>query len=427
MLLFSCVLIVALRTCLAVQWSAAFVPLGVTGAYYVAADSFHLTQLEILVSFPIFVALWLAAKIEGPLRQLAVRYFFSGVFAGITVVFKLVYAPLFVTLWAIALGYALVRQQRSLRQMAIYMMAPVTLGVVPLLVAVAAKFWYDGALRELLWTAFVYPAVALQKAPAASLLRLFESAMFYLSFSSMLLIFVVIAVADWWYSERDLFGALLIAWLVAGVGVIVVQKFSWWPYHFLTLFAPGGILAVRGCNAIPSRLLRRQQITQAQCSFLVLLMLLSASAGLSLPAWQKISAHILVFHHEKGGAKDFKRFVSGSYADIAHSVRFLSSDTARPGKIYVFGNPLYYMLSGRDPALPIIGWPWQYFLDAQWVYIPKQLAHAKPPYIYVDRENDKLMKLRGGGVRDYLLENYAPFTTDRKGTWYQTRLGKPPR
>ncbi|MGR8919721.1 MAG: hypothetical protein ACU85V_08880, partial [Gammaproteobacteria bacterium] len=172
MLVFSVVLIVALAPKSELPWSAAFAPVAAVVTYMAAADSFQLTQLEILIGLPVFVAAWAAAATQRRPRVLAACYLVSGLAAGVTVTFKLVYAPLFPALWLVAAGYALVTGQQSLRSVVLAMALPATAGVLLVLGAVAAWFHHQGALYELYWTAFVYPPLALEAAPAAPTVRL---------------------------------------------------------------------------------------------------------------------------------------------------------------------------------------------------------------------------------------------------------------
>ena len=422
MLAFAVVLIVVLRRRMPFSWAACFTPVAVIGTYYAAADPFHMTQLEALVGMPIFIALWAAADITPVGRTLALRYFVSGLAAGATVCFKLIFAPIFVAFWLVAMGYALrAHGAQAWRAIMLTMAAPVTLGVLAVLGAVAVLFYSDGNLRELYWTAFVYPGLAFDTAPTATNSRLAHSLLFVGSYFVAWSAFIVVALVDWWTGRRDLFRALLLTWLLVGLVVILVQTFSWWPYHFLILFTPAGILGVWGCTVIPARLMGRQDMSLAQAALVTFLLLFAATATLGVPLAQKLKANVEVFVAKQGEAADFKEFVNRDYAAIKRSVRFLNTESARPGPIYVFGDPLYYLLSGRDPAFPIIGWPWQYFLDQQWVHLPRQIETAKPPYIYVDRENKKLIEARGGGVEDVINARYVPLTSDHKGKWYQIK------
>ena len=48
----------------------------------------------------------------------------------------------------------------------------------------------------------------------------------------------------------DLLTSGLLTWVVVGTLVIWIQVISWWPYHYLALFIPVGLLAVRGLEAL---------------------------------------------------------------------------------------------------------------------------------------------------------------------------------
>lgn len=421
MLVFSVALIVCLRTYLLVPWMSAMVPLAIIGTYYVAVDPFHLTQLEGLVGFPIFLPAWHASRIASNGNISKVSFFLSGVFAGVTVVFKLVFVPLLVVLWVIASLHAVFQHRMSLRSIVVNIWLPVTLGVTIVLGIVAAKFWLDGALWELYWTAFKYPPAALDASPPAPYLRFFRSLMFFISFFMVWTLFIVLAIAEWWYSDRNVLTSMMIGWLIVGIALIFIQRFSWWPYHFLTLFTPAGILGVRGLCILPRALLSRGFIDKTMAVIIAIALFCPAVFAQAPSAALKLNIYLEIFVEKKGDGDDLRRAVSPEYAHIERSVQFLSSDTARPGKIYVLGDPLFYYISGRRPALPIIGWSWDYFLQSQWVHIPRQLEAALPPYIYVSKKGRKMMEIRQAGVREFINAQYIPFSADSEGTWYQVR------
>ena len=141
-------------------------------------------------------------------------------------------------------------------------------------------------------------------------------------------------------------------------------------------------------------------------------------AALGVPAGQKANAYLEVFIKKPGTLLNFHHGISPQYRMIYRSTRFLVDEAARPGKIYVFGDPLHYYLSGRESALPIIGWPWGYFLQSQWFKLPAQLEAARPPYIYVDKRNLRYMGFRGGGVLKFIEAHYTTLFNDHEGTWW---------
>lgn len=419
MLLFSLLLILATRRSLGAMWIASFVPVAVVGTYYAVCDSFHMTQLEILTGLPILLGVWAAAKIECSPQARSVAYFVVGLCGATTMVFKVVFAPMFAAFFLLAAVVALVRHRVGLASVITSMFVPAMAGGAVVIGLVAARFWLDGALEELYWTAFVYPPAALATSPPAPKLRLFESSLFFLAAYSVWLPFALIAMVDWLRRRDDLFVGLTMVWFVTAGGLILIQTFSWWPYHFLMLFTPTGILGVRGATICARYLEAGGSLMPRQRNRAIALILLCACASLVFPTYQKIAASVEVFVRRQGGPEQFHDFVNIQYREVKRSTRFLSASTARPGAIYVFGDPLYYYLSGREPALPIIGWPWEFFLQEQWEALPGQLEQARPPYIYVDKDNYKMMEVRRGGVVEYLTNRYARFATDARGTWYQ--------
>ncbi len=421
MLGFSLVLMGTLREYCLYPWMSGLAAVAVVGVFYATAEAFHLTQVEMLTALPLYLCGWFATRITWRGKTLSGAYALSGVMAGIVVSFKLVLAPICVVFWLVAALHVWQARCMSLPVFAWRLCLPAAVGLGTVLGAVAFKFWSDGNLAELYWTAFEYPRVALIAAPPASYFRLAESLLFFASVYLVWSLFAVLALADWWYRERHIVTSLAMAWLLAAAGVILIQRFSWWSYHFLLLFTPAGILAVRGIGVVPQILRSRGAIGNELASVLVVTLAFPAVASLAIPGEQKLSAHIDVFLQAHGDAADMHRLLNPKYAQIERSVRFLASETARPGPIYVFGDPLFYHLSGRRPALPITGWAWQYFLQVQWVQVPRQLRLAMPAYIYIDSENVKIMAARQAGVREYILSAYAPFATDQDGTWYQVR------
>ncbi len=416
--IFSGVLMVTLRSYFFYPWMSAVAPIAVVGVYYVSAESFLLTQLEILIGLPVFLCAWFASRLPPSVRALRWLGFASGVCAGITVMFKLVFAPLFVVFWLIVSVHVLSTGRSRFVAIVTDIWVPVSLGVAAVLGVVATKFWLDGALDELLWTAFEYPPQALAATPPAPYYRLLEAVRFFLTYYLPLSGFIVVAVVHWWRSDRDVFTSLLIAWLVVGLCLILIQRFSWWPYHFLMLFPPAGILGVRGIDNLIRYLLVPTQPRGPSPMGLATLLIIPVIGAVAIPGGQKVTPYLKVFVEQRGDVLDFQKIINATYATAHRSTRFLVDKTALPGRIYVLGDPLYYYLSDRRPALPIIGWPWAYFLQTQWDRVAGQLDAARPPYIYVDKKNRKMMEVRGGGVDEFIDEHYIKLFDDDNGSWF---------
>lgn len=418
---FSLVMLVTLRSYVCLRCLAALAPVAVVGVYYFAAEPFHLTQLEALVALPIFLSGWLSAAGANKPSLSAKYCFVAGLCAGVTVVFKLVFAPLFVAFWGVVSLDLLARRRASPIELLRRLWLPASAGVVTILAGVAAKFWLDGALDELIWTAFVYPPQALATSPPAHYVRLFESLMFFGTYYAVWIGFIAFAGVMWWREERDLLTSLMFVWLVIGLGLILIQRFSWWQYHFLNLFAPAGILGVRGMSDLVRLIVRESTSKYASPVFLSIMLAFPLVGSVAVPAGQKVRAYIKIFVTEHQGVADFKRTISQDYPGIEHSIRFLADKTALPGPIYVFGDPLYYYLSGRELALPTTGWAWPYYLPSQWKQLPAQLDETRPAYIYIDRLNRMLIDERDDEVREFLETHYLALLKDHKGVWHILR------
>lgn len=418
MVSFSFAMMWTLRRYFCYPWFSALAPVAVVAVYYVCSEPFLSTQLEILVGFPIFLSAWCVTRLSPDSWQRRSMSLLSGVCAGVTVVFKLVFAPLFVMFWLLASVYAGAHRKLTFKEIATDIWVPAALGGALVLSAVVIKFWFDGALDELIWTAFEYPPQALEQAPLAPHHRLAESLRFFITYYATWSGFIFIAIYYWWRKERDLFTTLMLGWLLLGTVLILIQRFSWWPYHFLALFAPAGILAIRGLSELTRYVVNTSQPRAIGAMTLALAFAIPAVGSIAVPAGQKITPLIENFALQEGTVQSYQEIMNGDYRTIYRSTRFLVDEAALSGNIYVLGDPLYYYLSGRQPALPIIGWPWRFFLNEQWNRLADDLNRTRPNYIYVDGKNKQMANRRGGGVRAFIEEHYIGLRNDHNGSWF---------
>ncbi|MEW6003085.1 MAG: hypothetical protein AB1638_10620, partial [Nitrospirota bacterium] len=93
-----------------------------------------------------------------------------------------------------------------------------------------------------------------------------------------------------------------------------------------------------------------------------------------------------------------------------------------PGNIYVFGDPLFLFLSGRNQAVAIHGWSLEFFLPDQWDFLTDQLTRAFPPYIFVSKEYLNLIPNRSPRTAYFIDENYQLFRKSDAGIWYCRRV-----
>jgi hypothetical protein len=415
---FAVLLIAALWRYYGHRWLAAVVPVASVGSYYSAATDWQLTQPEFIVTFPIFCSAWLLGRTYRSLRAARAGWLLSGVLAGVAVVFKLVFAAFFVTFLLIA-WFCQCQQKRptSMRRSFFSLLAPFSAGVAIVLAAVAHYFAAHGALEELLWNSFVFPGLTMQQGQLAPLSRLVSMASWFTRAMAPWLIFAAVGLSRIVRREEPALTKLMGGWLVAGIVVILVQRFSWWPYHTLLLLTPVAVLAIRGIDLALGRIERsvRWRTGPMELALLFVLPGLTAMGHHALDKAEPLLRTVLVGN---GDIEAYRREVNPDYARIADDVAAVRSDDPA-GPIYVFGSPLYYLHFDRTQAIPMHGWGWEFAVEEQWRALPHQLADGKPAFIYVSREVRPLIERRSPETSAFLSANYTLIKQDAFGSFHR--------
>ncbi len=420
MLAFSAVLMATLRGAFRNKWLSAFVPVATVGVYYGMSGEAELTQLEFIVAFPLFAFFLCLVWAQRSPQWLAALFFASGLLAGIAVVFKLLLAVLCMVLWLVALMYLWRGNRMSVGALLLKAVLPATAGVVAVLGSVVLLYHWSGHLDDLLWTAFVYPPKALASSPPASVTRLATAASFYISGVAPWALFAVIAIVQWIRRDRDLFGALLVTWIVVGAGLFLVQRFSWWYYHTLLVLLPVGLFAVVGVDRLCAWLNDGNRIGTARQAMIGAVVILTATAGLADDFVRKARPMLSEVAVQKTGARAYQVQISEHYRVMLKGARFLRSPDALPGPIYAFGHAIVHELSGRRSPHRTVGWSWKWFLPEQIDDILATLDRERVPYVFVDRINHELARLQPR-VSIYLENTYMRHHNDESGQWYIRR------
>lgn len=397
-------------------WPAAVAALATCNGYLALAPLWDLGQLEMLVGLPAALSAWLLSvglQAERSHRRWA-AFVMAGVCGGIGAVFKLVLAPIFA---AMAIAAALLarapapRLARLLQGVTAY-----GLGALVPLVAVVLVFADQGALAPLLEATFVYPLEALAEVPAAPVDRLIQSfAWIVAALAPWLPLAVLGARRAWPAGKRAAPVAILaLVWLASGLAVIVVQKFSWWVYQLWLVAVPAGVLAAIGLDSLCTRLGGPGGGASALPGLPGLIVVVAACAS-ALPMVERIGS--LAKHTTAAGfdVAAYRRGQSATYAAIADSVALLPADDRAP--IYVFGSPLYYLLSGRAQAIPIHGWAWGSMPERIWRQLPVMLDAARPGRIFLAFEIETLLRSEHPHLAALLDRDYRRERTDALGGW----------
>ena len=233
----------------------------------------------------------------------------------------------------------------------------------------------------------------MQQGQLAPLGRLVSMASWFTRAMAPWLIFAAVGLSLAVRREEPVLTKLMSGWLAAGILVIVVQRFSWWPYHTLLLLTPAAVLAVRGIDVTLERIERVGRWRTGPLMGVALLFVLPGLLAKGYHALDKAEPLLRTMLVGNGDTEAYRREVSPDYARIADDVAQVRGQVPA-GPIYVFGNPLYYLHFDRTPAIPMHGWGWEFAVEEQWRALPRELASGKPSFIYVAREVQEYREFR---------------------------------
>jgi hypothetical protein len=414
MLALSLVLVVTLRRWTSSSFAAGLAPLLTVGNYYAISESWHLTQVEGLVGLPMYLALWYASTEARP-----GRLFVSGAMGGLVLLLKLMFLPILAAFWLTAIAWDVVRHGLGVRRLAA-VVAPIVAGcLAPLLVALAYFAWTD-SLGVAAWTWFDFPRAVVREIPTPSVWRLVTAVEWFAKGYAWLLALAVIGGAAAGRRRDDALGVNLVLWCLVGVGVILVQVQSWWQYHFLLLFVPVGVLAAVGVDALRRWMRAGDRVLAGRwgTALLLLTLVCLAAPTLGLLARKTVALVEHRFAWDPDARRRYQRQMSRDYATMLDEVAFLGEPGSLPGRIYVFGDPLYHLLSGRGQAIPLNGWFMEVAPAAQWAQVMAQLDAARPPYVFVAPTEAALIARHAPALDAFLRTAYRPLRESRAGVWY---------
>jgi hypothetical protein len=429
LLAFAVVLRVAVRGRLRHAVLEPVVPLVAIGFYFLTATAGDRTVPEILAAFPLFLALWLAVlAIEH--RERSVPWLAgSGLAGGIALVFKLVYAPIVVAFWIVAL-VVLARSGPDRRRTAVAGSVATIGGALVPLVAAAVYFVVAHAGRITFDTTFVYPPQVSRTASmhttalARTLLRLTVE-----DYGVLILLagagLVVRPLRRW-----DPFTVMLVAWV--GVGALVIAPQRWSAYQREQVLVPLAVLAVLGVDALwTSWRTRATPLAHALgVGVVVLALVLLASSARVLAR----NARDLARNGfgRTGADRAAIRRASSEYREIDDDLRAVAPVPGRPhASVYVLGNPLVYELLDRDQAIALNGWGPEQWVGAQFDQLRAQLGCALPAALYVDNFSRTTIDERSPATWRFVTGRYKPLRTSRDTggfglTLYARRADAPP-
>jgi hypothetical protein len=395
------------------RWIEGTAALMSVGAYYLIASPDVMTQVEALVGLPLLAAIWLFHEAGRALTKRESRRLTAAAFClFVVVMFKLI---LVVVPLAACLAIARVRSDSRpkaralLRALLLGFVAPAT----TYLVWVAAH----GALGELVHTWFFFPSGMPQRA-GRSAARLFDSVELFAKLFAPIIVLAAIGARRALARRNDTIAQSMLAWIAVGVPVFLVQM--WWFYLLLLFIVPLGILAAFGIDTLWSSRARFGPVARS----VAIVVLVASSAWMLHRYAQRMEK--LASHRFAIGSSNTERFrfaESPHYAQISRLSRHLTTVPADDA-VFVWGDPLYLYLRGRDQPVAVNGWAAEALDRHEWKRSAEELAATKPAVIFVDTGSAPYIEQRGHGVSKILSEEYAPAARSADGVWYQLKTDR---
>jgi len=203
------------------------------------------------------------------------------------------------------------------------------------------------------------------------------------------------------------FFSMMIAWLVIGFAVVVMQKTSWWSYHFQLFYVPIALLSILGLDYIFYRLFNYLQINNSWKRVPILLIMLG-----------------LITHNQfqllRGSmySENYAKLMGFDYAknDALSILKVLKEEDT----IYVCGNPRKYLMASRLPELSTNGWILEYYLDYQWQNFYEEFQNKPPTYLFISNEYENLIPKKNPELWNLITAKYLKYSFEENGIWYKT-------
>ncbi len=235
MVFFSLILLLTLKSYFQHRIIASLVPLLTVGVYYTVSGSWHLTQVEALVNFPLFICLWLtyqSFKYEG--KQRFILLLVSGFIGGIVLIFKLIFLVVLLSFWLTPLVYFILIKREKIQKVFVEICLATFIGIMfPILFVVSYFAWFN-SLSILYETFFLYPPQIVANAQFDPR-RLFSGIKWFLNGFYPLILAAIIAIDISLRKFKNILTLLLVVWCIFDWGVIFLQRGAFWEYHISLL------------------------------------------------------------------------------------------------------------------------------------------------------------------------------------------------
>lgn len=388
------------------------------GVYYLTSCSepSHLTKVEGLVAFPLFLSAWLVSVAIETNRLNLWMLFLAGLAAGAVLLFKFAFVACVLAAWVPGTVIAFSRRQW-------WKLLALPCGLLFVLGLATVHFVIMGVTEEASRTFFVIPREMLKVAKLAGFDRLAHSIRWLAETHSPVFALAVFGTIAALCRRFDPLVISLVLILVAAVPVVLIQRWSWWSYHMLLIGVPLSVLASVTwpvtIREVTIRLNRPFTVREKWVVSFVGLALFLPVLGHGANAYLRLASHHFgITTNDRAAA----RVQSGLASAVAATeTEWLHQESARPGPIFVAGDPLFHILSGRRMCTAIHGWSLELITPELWQDLFDQLRVARPIYVFIDKGYAELIEQQLPELRLWLASDYSECRNSVHGTWYERR------
>ena len=433
-LVFCLFLIFSLRNYFSNPLFAALTPLFTVGIYYSVSGSLHLTQVEALVGSPLFLSLWFCQKfLENPDRKIFL--FLTGFFGGIVLTLKLMFIVILIGFWICLFLYFYSFIKKDAKRILV-LSALIFPGLIIPLAGVIFYFVQNDAFDDLWYTTFVYPSNAvIEITRMENRIAVLKSGLewFFKSYFPVIVLTLILLLFNlkslfikrrqmqsFALRREDFLFTNLFIWAFLGFAVILIQRLSWWEYHYSLLMIPLGILAVKCVEQFIEEINANSKIRRKIPAFLLLIVFI---AILFIPTARRLANKIRQSGEVESveiGNRQIKVTgdAAGDYKSISADTAFLKTENSKV-PIFVFSNPLYYYLSDSPPMYASNGAMSDMFTDFEWKRLNREVSEKPPEYIFIETRWLQMIAEEDPDFFNTVNKNYSLYSTGDRGSFYK--------
>lgn len=389
-------------------------PLLTIGIYLNISSKTYLTQVEILVSAPLIILIFLLNNFRKSKRFDI--YIIIGILISFILLLKLIFIISIVCL--IVFHFILLYNDKvSFKTILLYKILPLFLGFILALTPFILYIIKNDIIELVYNTYFVAPfdviSMVKKKSPSIFFMNL---AKFLVKTFPLILFSGLVIIQN--FKKRSELISMLTLLIFTSIYIIYIQKFSYFSYHYQLLIYPQGILTlIFFDNFFTSdhKIMKWLRVRMSKSSILVLLV---ALFGIQEYYFVKKTKVLLnYFPLTNSNNLSYKEFYHTEYRSHIEETEFIRKEEG-DFEIFVCGSPLIYYLSNRKQAIPSNGWAFELYTEDRWLTLKMEIADKKPKYIYISNGNDNLIRSRN--VINFDTE-YDKIEIGVNGIWYKKR------